>query len=116
VQDAEAKAEAELQALADSRLALVDRGFMSDDSENEGDDAVLDDILALSTGPTSFAATRFASQAEGLAVAEMERLRAGEQAEADRMRSEKAERRRKREVKKAQRERSARGERQPGTY
>ena len=41
-QGADAKAEAELEALAESKLALADRGFVSSDSENGGDDPALD--------------------------------------------------------------------------
>ena len=58
----------------------------------------------------------FASQAEGLAVAEMERVRGGEDAERERRQAEKEERRQRRAVKKEKRERNVRGERQPGTY
>lgn len=107
VEAAEAKAEAELDVLAQSRLALADRGFVSDESEGERADEAeeradeADDHAG--EGPSSFAATTFAAQAEGKAIELAEQQRRAK-------RERKAERRRRRE------ERQQRAERQPGTY
>ena len=107
VEAAEKKAEAELDVLAQSRLALADRGFVSDESEGERADEAeeradeADDHAG--EGPSSFAATTFAAQAEGKAIELAEQQRRAK-------RERKAERRRRRE------ERQQRAERQPGTY
>ena len=117
VQSVDAQAEAELQQLAAARLALADKGFVSsasEDDEGENDDD--DPVLSLNTGPTSFATTSFAAQAEGQAVAEAERIRQEDNAERASKQAQKAERRRRRALKRAERERNERGERQPGTY
>lgn len=117
MQSVDAQAEAELQQLAAARLALADKGFVSsasEDDEGENDDD--DPVLSLNTGPTSFATTSFAAQAEGQAVAEAERIRQEDNAERASKQAQKAERRRRRALKRAERERNERGERQPGTY
>ena len=119
VQSADDKAEAELAKLAEARLALADKGFVSSDSEGGdgvGDDFVEADDAPVYTGPTSFASTQWGAQAEGQAVAAAEQLRQEAEAERAAKQAQKAERRRKRALKKAERERIDRGERQPGQY
>ena len=120
MQSADEKAEAELANLAEARLALADKGFVSSDSEGEGgvegNDFVGDDDGPLYTGPTSFANTQWGAQAEGQAVAAAEQLRQEAEAETAAKKAQKAERRRKRALRKAERERLDRGERQPGQY
>lgn len=120
MQATDEKAEAELAKLAEARLALADKGFVSSDSEGEGggdgDDFVGVDDAPLYTGPTSFASTQWGAQAEGQAVAAAEQLRQEAETERAAKQAQKSERRRKRALRKAERERIDRGERQPGQY
>ena len=120
VQSADEKAEEELAKLAESRLALANKGFVSSDSDGEregdGDDFAGADDVVLYTGPTSFAGTAWGAQAEGQAVAAAEQIRREAEAERASKQAKKAERRRQRALRKAERERMERGERQPGQY
>lgn len=118
VQSIDDQAEAELAKIAEARLALADKGFVSSDSEGEGqgDNFVGLDDEPLYTGPTSFATTPWGAQAEGQAIAAAEQFQREAEAESAAKQAKKAERRRQRALRKAERQRIDRGERQPGQY
>ena len=67
MQSVDDKAEAELAKLAEARLALADKGFVSSDSEGEGqsDNFVGLDDAPLYTGPPRLPARRGALKQKG---------------------------------------------------